>query len=140
MIDTFVQHITIPEILKDEWFKKDYNPPVFDDKEYTNSDDVEAVFKDSEEYLMTEKKEQQPTAMNAFELISMSKDLNLGNLFGNQIGNQTRPELEYRKPAATPLPAGTGTDAFPSSLLQWLNASPRREKKHTGNGFQNWVK
>lgn len=28
-----------------------------------------------------EKKEEQPTAMNAFELISMSKGLNLGNLF-----------------------------------------------------------
>lgn len=30
---------------------------------------------------MTEKKEEQPAAMNAFELISMSKGLNLGNLF-----------------------------------------------------------
>lgn len=30
---------------------------------------------------MTEKKETQPTAMNAFELISMSRGLNLGNLF-----------------------------------------------------------
>lgn len=28
-----------------------------------------------------EKKEEQPVAMNAFELISMSKGLNLGNLF-----------------------------------------------------------
>lgn len=30
---------------------------------------------------MTEKKEEQPAAMNAFDLISMSKGLNLGNLF-----------------------------------------------------------
>lgn len=30
---------------------------------------------------MTEKREEQPVAMNAFELISMSKGLNLGNLF-----------------------------------------------------------
>lgn len=30
---------------------------------------------------MTEKREEQPTAMNAFDLISMSKGLNLGNLF-----------------------------------------------------------
>lgn len=44
----FVQRITIPELLVDEWFKKDYKPPVFDDKEYINLDDVEAVFKDSE--------------------------------------------------------------------------------------------
>jgi hypothetical protein len=30
---------------------------------------------------VTEKKEEQPVAMNAFELISMSKGLNLANLF-----------------------------------------------------------
>ncbi|XP_037495430.1 CBL-interacting serine/threonine-protein kinase 3 isoform X2 [Jatropha curcas] len=73
--------ITITEILEDEWFKKDYKPPVFEEKEHTSLDDVEAVFKDSEEHHVTEKKEEQPTAMNAFELISMSKGLNLGNLF-----------------------------------------------------------
>lgn len=43
-----LQRITIPEILEDEWFKKDYKPPVFEEKEDTNLDDVEAVFKDSE--------------------------------------------------------------------------------------------
>jgi 5'-AMP-activated protein kinase catalytic alpha subunit len=42
------QRITIPEILVDEWFKKGYKPPVFEEKEDTNLDDVEAVFKDSE--------------------------------------------------------------------------------------------
>ena len=30
---------------------------------------------------MTEKKEEEPAAMNAFELIAMSKGLDLGNLF-----------------------------------------------------------
>jgi hypothetical protein len=30
---------------------------------------------------VTEKREEQPVAMNAFELISMSKGLNLSNLF-----------------------------------------------------------
>ncbi|XP_028115392.1 CBL-interacting serine/threonine-protein kinase 3-like isoform X2 [Camellia sinensis] len=73
--------ITIPEILEDEWFKRDYKPPVFEEKEDTNLDDVEAVFRDSEEHHVMEKKEEQPVAMNAFELISMSKGLNLGNLF-----------------------------------------------------------
>ena len=34
-----------------------------------------------QEHHVTEKKEEHPTAMNAFELISMSKGLNLGNLF-----------------------------------------------------------
>jgi 5'-AMP-activated protein kinase catalytic alpha subunit len=40
-----------------------------------------------QEHHVTEKKEEeQPTAMNAFELISMSKGLNLGNLFdGEQV-------------------------------------------------------
>lgn len=33
---------------------------------------------------MTEKKEEHPAAMNAFELISMSKGLNLENLFGTE--------------------------------------------------------
>lgn len=43
-----MQRISVSEILKDEWFKKDYKPPVFDEKEDANLDDVEAVFKDSE--------------------------------------------------------------------------------------------
>ncbi|KAF8398136.1 hypothetical protein HHK36_017062 [Tetracentron sinense] len=75
--------ITIPEILEDDWFKRGYKLPVFEEKVDTNLDDVEAVFKDSEEYQVTEKKEkEQPAPMNAFELISsMSRGLNLGNLF-----------------------------------------------------------
>lgn len=43
-----IQRITIAEILEDEWFKKDYKYPVFNEKEDVNLDDVEAVFKDSE--------------------------------------------------------------------------------------------
>lgn len=46
-----IQRITVPEILEDEWFKKDYKPPAFDEKEDANLDDVEAVFKDSEVFL-----------------------------------------------------------------------------------------
>ncbi|KAL8480104.1 hypothetical protein ACS0TY_026871 [Phlomoides rotata] len=79
-----LKRITIPEILEDEWFKKDYKPAVFYEKEDTTLDDVEAVFKDSEEYHVMEKMEQQPVAMNAFELISMSRGLNLDNLFDAQ--------------------------------------------------------
>ncbi|KAJ8422823.1 hypothetical protein Cgig2_002919 [Carnegiea gigantea] len=73
--------ITVFEILDDEWFKVNYKPPVFDDKDDTSLDDVDAVFQDSEEHHVTEKKEEQPVAMNAFELIAMSNGLNLGNLF-----------------------------------------------------------
>lgn len=42
------QRITIPEILEDVWFKKDYKPAVFEEKKEANLADVEAVFKDSE--------------------------------------------------------------------------------------------
>ncbi|RLM57688.1 CBL-interacting protein kinase 32 [Panicum miliaceum] len=73
--------ITIPEILEDEWFKKGYKRPEFDEKYDTTLDDVDAVFNDSEEHHVTEKKEEEPVALNAFELISMSAGLNLGNLF-----------------------------------------------------------
>jgi hypothetical protein len=42
------QRITIPEILEDEWFKKGYKHPEFDEKYDTTLDDVDAVFNDSE--------------------------------------------------------------------------------------------
>ncbi|KAL0459101.1 UNVERIFIED_CONTAM: CBL-interacting serine/threonine-protein kinase [Sesamum latifolium] len=94
------KRITVPEILEDEWFKKDYKPPVFDEREDINLDDVEAVFKDSEEHHVTEKKEEeQPAAMNAFELISMSKGLNLGNLFDVEQGFKRETRFTSRSPA-----------------------------------------
>ncbi|KAL3828676.1 hypothetical protein ACJIZ3_017478 [Penstemon smallii] len=94
-----MNRITIAEILEDEWFKKGYKPPVFDEKEDVNLDDVEAVFKDSEEYHVKEKKEEHPTAMNAFELISMSRGLNLGNLFDAEPGFKRETRFTSRRPA-----------------------------------------
>ncbi|KAI9074778.1 hypothetical protein K1719_043255 [Acacia pycnantha] len=91
--------ITISEILEDEWFKKDYKPPVFDEKGEANIDDVEAVFKDSEEHHVTEKKEEQPTPMNAFDLISMSKGLNLENLFDIEQGFKRETRFASKCPA-----------------------------------------
>lgn len=87
-----VTRITISKILEDEWFKKGYQRPIFEEKYCTNADDVDAAFKDlesSQESPSTldmdrhapEKKEEHPEVMNAFEIISMSKGLNLGNLF-----------------------------------------------------------
>ncbi|CAA0805901.1 CBL-interacting serine/threonine-protein kinase 3 [Striga hermonthica] len=92
--------ITIPDIREDGWFKKDYRPPVFDETEDANLDDVEAVFKDYEEYHVTEKKEEQPAAMNAFELISMSKGLNLGNLFDVEQGFKRETRFTSKSPAS----------------------------------------
>ncbi|XP_061352323.1 CBL-interacting protein kinase 32-like isoform X3 [Gastrolobium bilobum] len=93
--------VTIPEILDDEWFKKDYKPPVFEENGEINLDDVEAVFKDSgiQEHHVTEKKEEHPTAMNAFELISMSKGLNLENLFDIEQGFKRETRFTSKSPA-----------------------------------------
>lgn len=91
--------ITMAEILDDEWFKKDYKPPVFEESGETNLDDVEAVFKDSEEHHVTEKKEEQPTSMNAFELISMSRGLNLENLFDVEQGFKRETRFTSQSPA-----------------------------------------
>ncbi|KAF6163893.1 hypothetical protein GIB67_024748 [Kingdonia uniflora] len=83
--------ITIPEILEDDWFKKGYQAPVFDEKYDANLDDVEAVFNDIEACHVTEKREEEePAPMNAFALISMSKGLNLGNLFEEEFKRETR--------------------------------------------------
>ncbi|KAL5126533.1 CBL-interacting serine/threonine-protein kinase 3 [Glycine soja] len=99
LMNLYKKRITIPEILDDEWFKKDYKPPVFEENGETNLDDVEAVFKDSEEHHVTEKKEEQPTAMNAFELISMSKGLNLENLFDTEQGFKRETRFTSKSPA-----------------------------------------
>ncbi|XP_019155528.1 PREDICTED: CBL-interacting serine/threonine-protein kinase 3-like [Ipomoea nil] len=76
--------ITIPEILEDEWFKEGYKPPIFNEMEDANLDDVEAVFQHSEERRVTGRREEHPTPMNAFGLISLAKGLDLGNLFDEQ--------------------------------------------------------
>jgi len=47
----------------------------------TSLDDVDAAFGDSEEKLVKEEMEGQPASMNAFELISLNKGLNLENFF-----------------------------------------------------------
>lgn len=75
--------ITIAEILENEWFKKDYKPPRFEQGEDVNLDDVDAVFNDLDKNLVTVKKEK-PVSMNAFELISRSQSFNLDRLFEKQ--------------------------------------------------------
>ncbi|KAK1297128.1 CBL-interacting protein kinase 9 [Acorus calamus] len=80
-----LNRITIPEILQNEWFLKGYKPPEFEQEEEVSLDDVDAVFNDSEEHLVKERKEK-PESMNAFALISSSQGFNLGNLFEKQMG------------------------------------------------------
>ncbi|XP_052732643.1 CBL-interacting serine/threonine-protein kinase 9 isoform X2 [Vigna angularis] len=66
--------IKIPELLKDEWFKKGYKPTSFTEEEDLSMDDKN---------LVTERKVK-PVYMNAFELISRSQSFNLDSLFEMQ--------------------------------------------------------
>ena len=49
----FFQRITIAEILEDEWFKKDYKPPHFEQNDDVSLEDVDAAF-DSSEVIQSE--------------------------------------------------------------------------------------
>ncbi|GAB4829383.1 CBL-interacting serine/threonine-protein kinase 23 [Ancistrocladus abbreviatus] len=88
--------ITIPEVIENEWFKKGYKPPVFEEPDF-RLDDVDAIFDQSMQSgnLVVERREEHPAppaspatpaTMNAFELISTSQGLNLGTLFEKQMG------------------------------------------------------
>ncbi|GLU14029.1 hypothetical protein SLE2022_306230 [Rubroshorea leprosula] len=82
--------ITIAEVIENDWFKKGYKPPTFE-QENVSLDDVDAIFNDSgnSKNLVVERREEGPAApvpMNAFELISMSQGLNLSNMFEKQMG------------------------------------------------------
>ncbi|XP_027904196.1 CBL-interacting serine/threonine-protein kinase 9-like isoform X2 [Vigna unguiculata] len=92
--------IKIPELLKDEWFKKGYKPTSFTEEDLS-VDDVAFAFNDSNKNLVTGKKVK-PVYINAFELISRSQSFNLENLFEMQ----TCPAIEIMhkiEEAAKPL-------------------------------------
>ncbi|KAK4796921.1 hypothetical protein SAY86_029247 [Trapa natans] len=85
-----IKRISIAEIIQDEWFRKGYTPPNFQQSD-ANLDDVDAIFSESGEHqnLVVERHEGDsvtPETMNAFELISKSKGLNLNTLFEQQMG------------------------------------------------------
>ncbi|CAI9760079.1 unnamed protein product [Fraxinus pennsylvanica] len=82
--------ITIAEVLENDWFKKGYKPPIFQ-QEDVSLDDINAVFNEAVDSpnLVMERREERtlsPVTMNAFELISKSQGLNLGFLFETQMG------------------------------------------------------
>ncbi|XP_023644779.1 CBL-interacting serine/threonine-protein kinase 23 isoform X2 [Capsella rubella] len=82
--------ITFAEVIENEWFKKGYKAPKFENAD-VSLDDVDAIFDDSGESknLVVERREEgtkTPVTMNAFELISTSQGLNLGSLFEKQMG------------------------------------------------------
>lgn len=73
--------ITAAQIHNMDWFKKGYSPAKFAEDVNVNMDDIDAVFSESTEYMVTEEKDTKPVTMNAFELISLSRGLNLSSLF-----------------------------------------------------------
>ncbi|KAL6991529.1 cAMP-dependent protein kinase [Sarracenia purpurea var. burkii] len=82
--------ITIAEVIDNEWFKKGYKPPSFEQAD-VSLDDVDAIFNESGDStnLVVERREERPAnpvSMNAFELISKSQGLNLSSLFEKQMG------------------------------------------------------
>lgn len=89
--------INIPQIQKDPWFKKGYMLPKFVEDNVTTLEDVNAVFNDtSEEEIEAKIKEQKssrPAFFNAFELISLSKGLNLSGLFEKK--QEVKHELHF---------------------------------------------
>ncbi|KAK9697023.1 hypothetical protein RND81_08G010000 [Saponaria officinalis] len=101
--------ITIAEVIENEWFKKGYTPPVFEEEPDINIDDVDAIFDLSMHSgnLVVERREERilkpspPVAMNAFELISTSQGLNLGILFEKQLGLVKRETRFTSKTPAT---------------------------------------
>ncbi|KAF9662841.1 hypothetical protein SADUNF_Sadunf18G0096200 [Salix dunnii] len=85
--------ITIAELIENEWFKKGYKPPTFEQAN-VSLDDVNSIFNESVDSrnLVVERREEgfigpmAPVTMNAFELISTSQGLNLSSLFEKQMG------------------------------------------------------
>ncbi|KAF0909160.1 hypothetical protein E2562_032209, partial [Oryza meyeriana var. granulata] len=94
--------ITIADLIKNEWFKKGYQPPRFETAD-VNLDDVNFIFNESgdQAQLVVERREERPSVMNAFELISTSQGLNLGTLFEKQSQGSVKRETRF----ASRLPA-----------------------------------
>ncbi|XP_012072155.1 CBL-interacting serine/threonine-protein kinase 23 isoform X1 [Jatropha curcas] len=96
--------ITIAEVIENEWFKKGYKPPTFEQAD-VSLDDVNSIFDESgdSQNLVVERREAPigpvaPLTMNAFELISTSQGLNLSSLFEKQMGlvkRETRFTSKY---------------------------------------------
>lgn len=83
--------ITIPEIIEDEWFQKDYVPACgyeIDDK--IHLDDVNAAFDSIEEIATETKIPKSSSFINAFQLIAMSQDLDLSGLFEEKDENKQK--------------------------------------------------
>ncbi|XP_031112658.1 CBL-interacting serine/threonine-protein kinase 23 isoform X5 [Ipomoea triloba] len=87
-----VTRITIPEILKNDWFKKGYKPPHFQPDEDVTLDDVDAVFNDSEIKLQGDKTGRKGHLSVATEVFEVAPSLHMVQL--RKTGGDT---LEFHK-------------------------------------------
>ncbi|CAI0544911.1 unnamed protein product [Linum tenue] len=85
LMQLYKKRITIAEVIENEWFKKGYKPPVFEQAD-VSLDDVDSIFNDSARREVGPVGPVAPVTMNAFELISTSQGLNLSSLFEKQMG------------------------------------------------------
>jgi hypothetical protein len=86
---------TAAQIYKNDWFRKSYKPAQHTEKLNVTLEDINAVFNDSSDFLVMEKKEMKPASMNAFELISLSSGLDLSGLFEQPQVWQNMPPVFY---------------------------------------------
>ncbi|MCO5558735.1 hypothetical protein L7F22_012321 [Adiantum nelumboides] len=94
--------ITVPLIFQDSWFKKGFRPEKQAFDLNINLDDVHAVFDQSKDCLVTEQKEPKngkPTLLNAFELISLNRGLNLSGLFEDKKESKRESRFTSKCPA-----------------------------------------
>ncbi|XP_030523659.1 CBL-interacting serine/threonine-protein kinase 21 isoform X1 [Rhodamnia argentea] len=78
------RRITIVEIVEDAWFKKDYIPACGCECDAKNLDDVNAAFDTLEDSDAEKTMPKSSNFINAFQLIAMSRDLDLSGLFEEQ--------------------------------------------------------
>lgn len=85
------RRMTIPDIIEDEWFQKDYVRACgYECDEKIHMDDVNAAFDSTEEIATETKIPKSPSFINAFQLIAMSHDLDLSGLFEEQDENKQK--------------------------------------------------
>ncbi|XP_014510427.1 CBL-interacting serine/threonine-protein kinase 21 [Vigna radiata var. radiata] len=79
------KRITISDIIEDPWFQKDYKPVFASEFDQNiNSEDVDVAFNSIEENVRETTVSKSSSFINAFQLIAMSRDLDLSGLFVEQ--------------------------------------------------------
>lgn len=87
------RRITISEILEDAWFQENYIPACGGECDAKNLDDVNAAFDALEDSDAEKTMPKSNNFINAFQLIAMSRDLDLSGLFEEQEEKKQKTRL-----------------------------------------------